>query len=374
MYEFIDTLKEFFSFTILNISIKKLIIFFVIIFVFFFLKQVATKFILKGLKKLTGKTKTEVDDLLLAALEEPAKLIIVLIGFHFGFLYLNLPDSSQLLVKHIINSLLIFAIFWSIYRSESIISKYIQKFFKYKELELIDSFLPFISKFTKVTIVIFGIIFIIQEWGYNVGALLTGLGIGGVAIALAARDTLANFFGSLMILLDRPFKVGDWIICNDIEGIVEDIGFRSTRIRTFAKALVSIPNSIIATSPITNWSLRDRRRIKMIIGVTYLTPRDKMEKAVSEIENMLKNHPMIHDEPLMVYFTDFNKSSLDIFIYCFTKTSVWADYLAIKQNVNLKIMEIIEKLNIEFAFPSMSVYIEKTPENEITIKKLKTPT
>ncbi|KAA0257321.1 mechanosensitive ion channel family protein [Deferribacter autotrophicus] len=370
MYDFIDTLKEFFNFTVLNISIKKLLIFFFIIFVFFFLKQIVTNFILKTIKKLTGKTKTEVDDLLIVAIEKPAKLVIVLIGFHFGFLYLNLPDKSQLLVRHIINSLLIFAVSWSLYRSETIINKSIEKFLKDRQFELIDSFVPFINKFIKITIVIFGIIFIIQEWGYNVGALLTGLGIGGVAIALAAKDTLANFFGSLMILLDRPFKVGDWIICNNIEGIVEDIGFRSTRIRTFAKALVSVPNSIIATSPITNWSLRDRRRIKMVIGVTYSTPRDKMEKAVNEIENMLKNHPMIHDEPLMVYFTDFNNSSLDIFIYCFTKTSVWAEYLAIRQDVNLKIMEIMEKLNIEFAFPSMSVYIEKTPEREADIKNL----
>ncbi|BAI80745.1 mechanosensitive ion channel, MscS family [Deferribacter desulfuricans SSM1] len=363
MNNFFASLTEFLNYTIIDIKLKKLLIFFGILFVFFLLKQILSKILFKSIKKLTAKTKTEIDDYLIESIEKPLKLIIVMIGFHIAFLYLNLPPNPQQLVSHVINSFIIFAIFWALYKSETIISNSIEKYFKERNYELIESFLPFINKFIKVTIIIFGVIFIIQEWGYNVGALITGLGIGGVAVALAAKDTLANFFGSIMILIDRPFRVGDWIICNNIEGIVEDIGFRSTRVRTFAKALVSIPNSIVATSPITNWSLRDRRRIKTIIGVTYSTPRDKLERVVNQIREMLINHQDIHDEPLMVYFTDFNSSSLDIFIYCFTKTSVWSDYLAIKQDVNLKIMEILESLEIEFAFPSTSIYVEKLPEN-----------
>lgn len=367
--EFYNSLKDFLEYAILNIKIKQLLIFFGTIFIVLFFRQIIAKVILTRLKNIASKTENKIDDELINALEQPLKLSILAIGFYIAFSFLDLPESAKTLVRHLVNSLLIFAIFWGIYRCESIINKMFERFFKSKDYELASSFLPFINKFIKTTIIIFGVIFIIQEWGYNVGAIITGLGIGGVAVALAAKDTIANLFGSIMILIDKPFKIGDWIIVNDIEGIVEDIGFRSTRIRTFAKALVSIPNSIVATNSITNWSMRDRRRINFSIGVTYSTPRNLLEKAVKEINEMLRLHPLIHKEPLMVYFTDFNASSLDIFIYCFTTTAEWGKYLEIKQDINLKIMEILENLGIDFAFNSMSIYIEKTakmlPETKI---------
>ena len=363
--ELLNDIKTLLEYTILDITIKKLLIFFGIIFVFFLFKQIFTKIVVNVLKKIASKTETSFDDSLIDIVEGPLRMLIIIIGFYIAFTTLKLPENAAILIRHIINSLFIFAIFRGIYKAESLIEKGIENFFGKKDYELIINFLPFISKFLKITIVIFGAIFIVQEWGYNVGALITGLGIGGVAVALAAKDTLANLFGSIMILIDRPFKIGDWIIVNDIEGIVEDIGFRSTRIRTFGKALVSVPNSIVATTAITNWSMRDRRRINFSIGVTYSTSRQQISKAVSEINSMLLNHPEIHDDPLMVYFTDFKASSLDIFIYCFAKTSDWAKYLEIKQDVNIKIMEVLENLNINFAFNSMSVYIEKTPENRI---------
>lgn len=363
--ELLNDIKTLLEYTILDITIKKLLIFFGIIFVFFLFKQIFTKIVVNVLKKIASKTETSFDDSLIDIVEGPLRMLIIIIGFYIAFTTLKLPENAAILIRHIINSLFIFAIFRGIYKAESLIEKGIENFFGKKDYELIINFLPFISKFLKITIVIFGAIFIVQEWGYNVGALITGLGIGGVAVALAAKDTLANLFGSIMILIDRPFKIGDWIIVNDIEGIVEDIGFRSTRIRTFGKALVSVPNSIVATTAITNWSMRDRRRINFSIGVTYSTSVEKLSKAVTEINSMLLNHPEIHDDPLMVYFTDFKASSLDIFIYCFAKTSDWAKYLEIKQDVNIKIMEVLENLNINFAFNSMSVYIEKTPENRI---------
>jgi MscS family membrane protein len=360
--ELYNDLKELLEYTILDVKLKQLLIFFGIIFLALFFKQIITKIILNHLKKIASKTKTDADDELIDALEQPLKLSVVIAGFYIAFSTLYLPANAKTLVNHIMNSLFIYAIFWGIYRCETLLERIIEKFLKNRDFELVSSFLPFISKFIKTTIIIFGVIFIVQEWGYNVGALITGLGIGGVAVALAAKDTLANLFGSIMILIDRPFKIGDWVVINDIEGIVEDIGFRSTRIRTFAKALVSVPNSIVATTAITNWSMRDRRRINFNIGVTYSTPRHLLEKAVKEIDEMLRLHPQIHKDPLMVYFTDFQASSLDIFIYCFATTADWAKYLEIKQDVNLKIMEILENLGIDFAFNSMSVYIEKTPE------------
>lgn len=359
--ELLNDLKTLLEYTILDITIKKLLIFFCIIFIFFLFRQIFTKIVVNVLKNFASKTETSFDDNLLDIIEGPLRMLIIIAGFHIAFTTLDLPENASILIRHIINSLFIFAVFRGIYKAESLIEKGIENFFRKKDYGLIINFLPFISKFLKTTIIIFGVIFIIQEWGYNVGALITGLGIGGVAVALAAKDTLANLFGSIMILIDRPFKINDWIVVNDIEGIVEDIGFRSTRIRRFDKALVSVPNFLVATTSITNWSMRDRRRINFNIGVTYSTSRKQISKAVSEINSMLLNHPEIHNDPIMVYFTDFKASSLDIFIYCFAKTSEWAKYLQIKQDVNLKIMEILENLQISFAFNSMSIYIEKTP-------------
>ena len=174
---------------------------------------------------------------------------------------------------------------------------------------------------------------------------------------------MANLFGGLTVLIDKSMKVGDWIKIGDVEGIVEDIGLRTSKIRTFEKSLIIIPNQVLANQSLENFSRRNVRRIKMVIGVTYSTTREQMVKILEDIRTMLKNHPGIaKNQLLMVYFTDFGDSSLNIFIYCFTNTADWEKYLAIREDVNLKIMEIIEKHGAEFAFPSTSIYVEKLPE------------
>jgi MscS family membrane protein len=202
----------------------------------------------------------------------------------------------------------------------------------------------------------------IQNLGYSISGLLASLGIGGLAVALAAKDTLSNIFGSLMILLDRPFHVGDWVKAGDLEGIVEEVGFRSTKIRTFAKTQITVPNNVIANLAVDNMSRRPRRRIKLTIGITYESSPDQIRRAVTGIREMLGNHPAIDQEFFLVNFTDFGASSLDILVYCFTKTNVWEEYLEARQDVCLKIMEILDGLGLEIAFPSRSLYIRSAAE------------
>ncbi len=350
---------DFLNYTIANISMGKLLVALVIVFLFLLAKQLFSKIVIKYLKKVAKKTKTSFDDELIETLEAPLKFFIGILGAYFAFIYLNLGSNYNFVASKILFSFVIFASSWALYRADKILSKTLEAFFKKKDYEVALGFIPFFSKFIKFSIIVFAVVFIIQIWGYNIGAIITGLGIGGLAVALAARDTLANLFGSIMILFDRPFTIGDWVKTSDTEGVVEDIGFRSTKIRTFENSLVSVPNSKIANEAVENFSLRKRRRIKFTIGVTYSTPKDKVELAVEKIRGMLLSHKDIYKQTLLVYFTEFADSSLNIFIYCYTNTAIWKEYLEIRQDVNLKIISIMEELNIEFAFPSLSVYMEK---------------
>ncbi len=360
--EILKKLQEILSLHISGLSVSRLVIAFTILFLFLLFKQIFSRIIVGILRKLTKKTKTTIDDKLLEIIEKPLKFIIGILGFYFAAITLNLGDSYNSIFLKFLISFIIFDITWALYRAEKMFTLAAESFFKKNNYALGLGFIPFFNKFIKFSVITFGTILIVQEWGYNIGAIITGLGIGGLAVALAAKDTLANLFGSIMILFDRPFMIGDWILMSDIEGIVEDIGFRSTKIRTFANSLVSVPNSHVANGSIENFSKRNKRRIKFVVGVTYSTKKDTLNQAVKNIRNMLENHPDIHKDVIHVYFTEFADSSLNIFIYCFTKTTVWSNFLSVRQDVNFKIMEIMEELNIDFAFPSMSVYLEKNNE------------
>jgi len=177
-------------------------------------------------------------------------------------------------------------------------------------------------------------------------------------VALAAKDTLANLFGGVTILVDRPFKAGDWITLSGADGVVEEVGLRSTRIRTFAKTLISIPNSVLANATVENHSLMPKRRIKMTVGVTYDTTPDQMREAVQRIETYLRENDQIHQEFLMVKFTQFNDSSLDLLVYCFTVTTDWVQHLQARQDVQLRIMDILGEMGLSIAFPTQTVHLE----------------
>jgi len=350
---------EFLNYTVANISMGRLLVALLIVFLFLLLKQLFGRIVINSLKLMAKKTKTMFDDELIETLEPPIKFFIGILGLYFAFIYLNLGSSYNLIASKVLFSFVIFVSSWALYRADNILSKTLETIFKKQNYEVALGFIPFFSKFIKFSIIVFAVVLIIQTWGYNIGAIITGLGIGGLAVALAARDTLANLFGSIMILFDRPFTIGDWIKTSDTEGVVEDIGFRSTKIRTFENSLVSVPNSKIANEAVENFSLRKRRRIRFTIGVTYSTPKEKLELAVDKIREMLANHERIYKKTQLVYFTEFADSSMNIFIYCYTDTSVWTEYLDIKQDVNFKIISIMEELGIDFAFPSLSVYMEK---------------
>ena len=357
--------SDFLNYTILELPLYKIIIAFFVLFLFLFARKVFTLIILSFFKKLVNKTKTDIDDKFLHAVKNPLRFVFIIAGIYF-FLYFLEIDNAVLL--HILKGFLIFDLFWMIY---NIINEFEDKIFhilgKYgKGSRELASFL---IKLTKIFVITIGIVALLQDWGINVTGFIASLGLGGLAFALAARDTAANIFGGVAILTDNMFKIGEWVKIGNAEGIVEDIGMRTTKIRAFDKRLIVVPNSVVANSNVENFSRRDRRRIMMRIGLTYDTSVELMEKILKEIREMLINHPHIHNEPILIYFDEYEDSSLSVFCYFFTKTAVWDEYLKIREDVNLKIKRIVENNGAAFAFPSTSLYVE-TPlkiENEIRL-------
>jgi MscS family membrane protein len=234
---------------------------------------------------------------------------------------------------------------------------------------------------------------ILIKFGVDIRGVLASLGIGGLAVALAAQNTLSNFFGLIKMIADKSFSIGDWIQTKDLEGTVVQIGFISTKIRTFDNALITVPNSTLANSSIKNWNKRKiGRRIKLNLTLTYNSKKENLQKAIDDIKAMLQNHPHIITSEkvnyqeinqfykqeqkltsiddkygikttLLVYLDKFNDSSIDILVYTFTKTTSWDKWLEVKEDILFKIWQIIEQNNLEFAFPSSSIYIEKGQKN-----------
>ena len=316
----------------------------------------------KAIVPLAQKTKRELDDRFLACLQKPAELFIFLIGLFIALGILQLPSEPfdlDKLATALLKALVIFDIAWFLFNLVDMVDHYLNQWAKRTESTLDDQLAPLLRKSLRIFIIVMACLMAIQTFGYPVTGVLASLGIGGLAFALAAKDTVSNIFGSLMIIFDRPFHVGDWIKAGDLEGTVEEVGFRSTKIRTFAKTLISVPNNIIANMALDNYSRMPKRRIRLTVGVTYETTPAQMREAVSRIRALLKTHPAIDQEFFLVNFTDFGASSLDIMVYCFTTTTVWGEYLEAREDVCLKIMDTLEALGLEIAFPSTTVYLHQ---------------
>jgi len=363
-----EHVQEILDVTLLSIRLYDIALAIAIFFFFLFLRAVFTKTILAALKSFTAKTKTSLDEKLLDAIEAPLRFIFVLLGVYFAKQSLKLEALDSFL-DNLIGSLGTFVLFWMLYRLITEFSALFSAFSSRFGQKLSSDIENFIIKTLRVIVIAFGLMSILQIWGVNVSAFLASLGLGGLAIALAARETVANLFGSLVLFTDRPFRVGDWVQTSEVEGVVEDIGIRSTKIRTFAQALITVPNATIANAAITNWTRMGKRRIRMSLGLTYSTSTAQMEAILEEIRVYLKNNEVIHQDTIMIYFDEFGASSLNIFCYFFTKTTVWAQYLQVREQVNLELMRIVERNNASFAFPTQTLHLDSIPPELITTHK-----
>lgn len=234
------------------------------------------------------------------------------------------------------------------------------------ETKLDDQLVPLIRKAMKVFVVAIGSVFVLQNLNVDVGGLLAGLGLGGLAFALAAKDTVANIFGSATIFADRPFHVGDWIGVAGVDGTVEQVGFRSTRLRTFHNSVVSIPNATIADSVIDNFGARKYRRVTTTLGLTYDTPAQKVQAFVEGIRAIILANEHTRKDFYEIHFKNFGPSSLDIMVYFFFEVATWSDELRERHNVMLEFLRLAEALGVSFAFPTQTLHVESlAPQKEI---------
>jgi len=324
------------------------------------LKKISDHLFKTKIIPLLKRTPFDLDHLVAHAAAPPVGWLLLLLGLYGAFGVMTLPREPNVhgFVFGFLKILLTADILWFLFRLVDIGDAYLTKLAGRTDSTLDDQLVPVIRKALKVTIALIGFVWAVQLLGYSVSSLLAGLGIGGLAVALALQDTLANFFGSVFIFLDRPFVVGDWVKVGDTEGFVEEVGFRSTRIRTLPTTLVSIPNKHVADSSIDNLSKMPKRRVLQTVGVTYETTADQMVDAVAAIRDIVATDDGVHKETIVVRFQEFGGSSLDILVLYFTNAIPLPDHLETKERVNLAIMRKLADMGLDIAFPTQTIYFE----------------
>ena len=382
---YIQNVSEIFNYY-LHISIGKIVVLISILALFFLINKKVLPFFTKLATKKLSK-KIEVLNISFLEILPPSfsfaiSIIIYIFALQLSlFLLIEKASTLNQLVPWF-NTVYLALITYMFYR---ILSNYINlssdKIFSdhpNMRKEMVD----FVLRILKVIIFIFILLFLLLQLNFDIKAIIASLGIGGIAIALAAKDTLSNFFGSLNIITDNSFSQGDWIEAGNVEGTVVDIRMRTTRIRTFANAMITVPNAQLANMSILNWSKRViGRRIKMSIGITYGSKMSDIENLVLDIRNMLHEHPLIASSKLhidkkpyllkredlvgiknttLVYIDEYANSSINILVYCFSKSPDWEDWLATKQDVMIQISQLVNKNNCSFAFPTQTIHLEKS--------------
>lgn len=340
--------RQFYHNTVTDWSISLLIIIGAVI-----VTKLLVWFIKNIVKKLSAKSKTKIDDLIVDMLEEPLIYIIALGGVWFAVNRLTFTDQVSSYLEHGFWFVVILVVTWFIARLlEALIDEYLTPIVKNSESDIDDQLLPVARKVIKYAIWILGVIIALNNAGFNVAAVLAGLGIGGLALAMAAKDTVANFFGGFTIFTDKPFVLGDRIKVAGYDGIVQEVGLRSTRIKTLAGTILTVPNMKFTDNIVENVSLEPSRKVTLNLGLTYDTPEDKIQLAIDILKDIIA-HTEGAEENVPVGFDSFGDFSLGIiFIYYIKKE---ADILQVQTNVNMKILKRFNENKLEFAFPTQSI-------------------
>ena len=329
--------------------------------IFAVIRYIYKNIVLKILRRLTLATTFAYDEEILEAFEQPINVVILVTGLYAAVNVSPIDHAASIVfIDRILRSTIVIAFFWGCYNMSDTTHGLMVEVLGRFGIRSEESVSSIISTMLRILIVLLGFVTIAKEWNYDISGFVASLGIGSLAVAFAAKDALANVFGSLIIILDKPFQIGDWIMANGIEGTVEKITFRSTCVRTFPQELVYIPNSLLSNTPITNFTRREKRRIDFVIGLTYDTTHSQMIHVVDEIRKYLDRLEDVYSDTISVNFVGYGDSSLNVRIICYTKTGVHSEYLLILEKINLQLMQIIEDCGVSCAFPSTSVYFANT--------------
>lgn len=310
--------------------------------------------------KPKAKNKKEIKN---NAFYNPLKIFYVILGIYIAILFLRKPleinDWLNSATDKLFKISIIILLANGIANSLTTNNKLINKLKERMNPEVEDSMFKFILKAIRFVIYIIAGFLVITELGYDLSGLVAGLGIGSVVITLAAQDTAKNLFGGLVIFLDKPFAVGDWIEIGSYEGTVEDITFRSTRVRTFENSVVNIPNSVIANDSIINWSKMEKRRNKVNLCLDLDTPIEKVQIVQQRIKEMLMQHDDVIDDTIIVRFDNITDNGINLLVCSYTNSIDYASFLEEKEKINFKIMQILKEENVELAYDTKTVYIKK---------------
>lgn len=305
-------------------------------------------------RRITSKTKTKIDDILIDTIEEPLVLAVSIAGIWIGLSRLTFPAAATAIINGGVNLLLILTASWLLVRLlDALCKEYLAPLADKSENDLDDQLLPLVRKGTKTIIWSVGIIVGLNNMGYDVGALIAGLGIGGLALAMAAKDTVSNFFGGITIFTDRPFSVGDRIRIAGHDGTVKEIGIRSTRLQTLSGTVVTIPNSTFQASSVENVTLEPSRKVGLSLGLTYDTQPDGMRRAMDLLRAIVVENQGT-EEKVVVAFDAFGDFSMNIKLIYYVKKS--AGIMSTMNDVNLAILERFNAAGLEFAFPTQTVF------------------
>ena len=359
MSDFLDLFLSVWNEDVFGIDLNNVLIGIIILFIFVFFRSLFSKIIINRIKSLVKKSKNKIDDEVLEAFDGPLRFFPIVIGVYISTQYIDLNITLESFADNLNRSLITIQIFWLIYKLIDPLSFLAHRLGDVLTNDLID----WGVRILKFLIFVIGAAAVLELWGIKVGPILAGLGLLSVAVALGAQDLFKNLISGILILLEKRFQNGDWIkVENIVEGVVEKIGFRSTLIRRFDSSPVMVPNFNFAENAVTNFSNMKSRRIYWTIGLEYRTThdqlriiRDQIEEYISSSGDFVKSS----EQPLFVRLEKFSDSSIDILIYCFATTTVWGEWLKIKEELALKIKSIVEENNAGFAFPSQSIYVEK---------------
>ncbi|MBD3287722.1 mechanosensitive ion channel [candidate division KSB1 bacterium] len=356
MEDCMESVQEVFKGTYFNNSLGQYLMFFGIIILGIIVGRIIYYIFKTRLRKLAAKSKTKFDDYLIDIIEEPLVLLIVTIAFYLGTMVLTLNDPAQKFFDNVILVLIAATITWFIIRLfDMLVRIYLEPLVRKSESRLDDQILPIIRKSIKFAVLIMAFIVVLSNLGYDILSVLAGLGIGGLAFALAAQDTVKNIIGGITIFWDKPFQILDFIEINGKTGTVDEVGLRTTRIRTIGGTTVVIPNSHVADSMLENYSTRDKRRMVLTIGLTYETSSDKMEQAIQIINDTIKSIDGTDKEDILTRFINFGPYSLDLEVaYWITDMVNWK--MVIHQ-VNIGIKRNLDEAGVDMAFPTETHYV-----------------
>ena len=351
-----ESIRNVIDYTIFNNSVLQYLLFSGAIVLSIVIGRIVYYIFRTYLRKLTNKSKTKFDDYLVDIIEEPVVLLIVSGGVWLGARFLTLNEGGSKFFHNVVLTLLAITATWFLVRFfDMLITAYIEPFTEKSKSKLDDQILPIIRKSVKTVIVVLGTIVILSNLGYDILSILAGIGIGGLAIALAAQDAVKNIIGGITIFWDKPFQIDDWIEISGKAGSVQEVGMRSTRIKTVGGTHVVVPNSAIVDTIVENYSKRTRRRQVINIGLVYETTADEMDKAIEIIRHTITGIDGIDHDDLAIRFVNFGAYSLDLeIVYWITDNDNWK---MIIHQVNMGIKRNLDDAGIDMAFPTETHYV-----------------